>query len=245
MNQPRKKLSDILGAGNGGDFRNNWNNAVAADDFKPLPPGEYTFRILKGELFTAKKGTPGYKLTLQVTEGEHEGRRAWHDLWLTQAALPMAKRDLTKIGVTDPEQLEQPLPPGILIRGKLVIHQDDDGNEVNKLKHFKCIGTEPGDAFEPKADEGDQGEANQGNAVEPDTDFPFGAGSTTGEGSSVAPSPNGKPPADANGPSPCSANSAPPTGASGTPPSRASGIPAKPERKKTTDATGTGGGNTP
>jgi hypothetical protein len=186
----RKKLSDILGAGNGGNFRNIWNSAVAADDFKPLPPDEYVFRILTGELFTSKKGTPGYKLTLEVAEGEHEGRRVWHDLWLTAAALPMAKRDLAKIGVTDPEQLEQPLPPGILIRGKLVIHRDDDGNEVNKLRYFECAGIEPGDAFEPK--DGDQADAKppeaggtpaaaEGGGGQTGELFPFGA-NANGEG---------------------------------------------------------------
>jgi hypothetical protein len=153
MSEPRKKLSDILGAGNGGNFRDNWNATAAADDFKPLPPGEYTFRILTGDLFTARTGTPGYKLTLEVSEGELEGRRAWHDLWLTAAALPMTKRDLAKIGVTTLEQMDKPLPPGILIRGKVVIHRDDEGNEVNKLKRFECIGTEPGDPFEPKGDD--------------------------------------------------------------------------------------------
>src|SRR5262245_41238351 len=180
MHQPRKKLSDILGTGNGGDFRNLWKGTAAADDFKPLPPGNYVFRIATGELFQSKRGTPGYKLTLEVTEGEHEGRRCWHDLWLTGPALPMTKRDLAKIGVTDPEQLEQPLPAGILIRGRLVIHRDDDGNETNKLRYFECVGIEPGDAFEPPADDDDQGEADQANAGAAEADFPFGANAPTG-----------------------------------------------------------------
>jgi hypothetical protein len=187
MNE-RKRLSDILGAGNGGNFRNNWHAVAAADDFKPLPPGMYTLRIVSGELYQAKRGTPGFKLSLQVAEGEHEGRRVWHDLWLTAPALPMTKRDLLKIGVTTPEQLEQPLPPGILIRGKVVIHRDDDGNEVNRLKYFDCIGVEPGDAFEPKDD------ADQAGA-EP---FPFGGNGQTGEGA-APPSTNGEPPPDTNG----------------------------------------------
>jgi hypothetical protein len=165
MSESRKKISDIPGSGNGGNFRDKWNATAAADDFKPPPPAEYTFRNLTGGLFTARKGTPGYKLTLEVTEGEYEGRRAWHDLWLTAAALPMTKRDLAKIGVKTTEQLEQPLPPGILIRGKLVIHRDDDGNEFNNLKRFECIGVEPGDPFEPKDDDGDQGDT-----MTPETD---------------------------------------------------------------------------
>jgi len=139
MPNSRKRLTDILN-GNG-------------DDFAPLPPGEYTARVLSGELFTSKRNnTPGYKLTLEVSEGDHEGRRVWHDYWLTPAALPMAKRDLAKIGIVRPEQLEEPIPPGILLKVKLVLRRDDDGNESNKVTRFEYVGTEPGDAFEPHND---------------------------------------------------------------------------------------------
>jgi hypothetical protein len=153
MNE-RKKLSDILQQNTDREHLSSlWKTTVAAAEFAPLPSGEYTFRILAGELFTSKqRSTPGYKLTLEVTEGEHEGRRAWCDFWLTPAALPMTKRDLAKIGVADLEQLDRPLPPGILIRGKLVLRRDDDGNESNQLRRFECVGTEPGDAFAPAED---------------------------------------------------------------------------------------------
>jgi hypothetical protein len=149
----RKKLSDILQQGADRErLAKAWRETEAAADFAPLPQAEYTFRILSGELFTSKRGTPGYKLTLEVAEGEHEGRRAWSDYWLTPAALPMTKRDLAKIGVKTLEQLEQPLPRGILIRGKLALRRDDDGNESNRLVRFECVGVEPGDAFEPPDD---------------------------------------------------------------------------------------------
>jgi hypothetical protein len=156
MNQ-RKKLSDILSNGNGGDFHNNWNSTQAADEFGPLPPGQYTARILSGELFNAKRNnTPGYKLALEVTEGDYEGRRLWLDFWLTPAALPMTKRDLAKIGLERPEQLEEPIQPGILLKVKVVLRRDDDGNESNKVVRFEFLGIEAGDAFEPKDDgEGD------------------------------------------------------------------------------------------
>ncbi len=144
----RKRLTDILAAGGGGDIGKAWESTTAADDFAPLPPGEYTFRILSGELFNSKqRSTPGYKLTLEVTEGEHEGRRAWHDIWLTQAALPMAKRDLAKLGITTPTQLDQPLPGVILIKGKLALKNGDDGIETNQLRHFEFVGVEPPDPF--------------------------------------------------------------------------------------------------
>ena len=134
MTQPRKKLSDILQQNTDRErLTSLWQTTTAAAEFEPLPRGEYVFRILSGELFTSKsRGTPGYKLTLQATEGEYERRRTWCDLWLTGAALPMTKRDLVKIGVTTLEQLEQPLPAGILIRAKLALQRDDDGNERNR-----------------------------------------------------------------------------------------------------------------
>jgi hypothetical protein len=153
----RTKLSDILQQNSDRErLASLWKTTAAAAEFAPLPKGDYPFRILAGALFISKRGTPGYKLTLEVVEGEFQGRRAWVDFWLTPAALPMTKRDLAKIGVTDLEQLERPLPPGILIRGKLIVRQDDQGIESNQLRHFDYIGIEPGDPFAPPEDGGDQ-----------------------------------------------------------------------------------------
>jgi Protein of unknown function (DUF669) len=177
MNE-RKKLSDILRGSARETLTNQWKNTEAAKELGPLPPGQYVFRILSGELFTAKQGTPGYKLTLEVVEGEHEGRRCWHEVWLTQAALPMAKRDLGKIGVTDLEQLERPLPSGILIRAKIALRQNDDGTEHNRVIRFEFAGAEPGDAFEPLPENDGKGES------EPS---PFGANGPTRN--SVTPGP--------------------------------------------------------
>jgi hypothetical protein len=61
-----------------------WQTTAAATEYEPLPQGEYLFRILAGKLFASKrKSTPGYKLTLEVTQGSYERRRAWVDFWLT------------------------------------------------------------------------------------------------------------------------------------------------------------------
>jgi hypothetical protein len=189
----RKKLSDILTqAGEREKLQHAWKTTDAAAEFEPLPKGEYTFRIIAGELFQAKrKGTPGYKLTLEVTEGDYEGRRVWADFWLTGAALPITKRELAKIGITDLRQLEYPLPAVILIKGKLALRTDDDGTQSNRLLRFQYLGMEPGDAFEPRPEgaaaaqeDGSQGNEQRqtGNGV-PDEPFPFGA--------NVAPSDNG------------------------------------------------------
>ena len=154
---PRKSLSDILRAGDREKLASAWNATQAAEDFKPLPQGDYIATIEAGELFTSKaKGTGGYKLAFRVVEGEHTGRRFWHDLWLTEAALSMAKRDLEKIGVASLDQLERPLPQGIVCAVKLVLRQDDDGTEYNRVKRFDVLRIEPPtpDPFAPASTNG-------------------------------------------------------------------------------------------
>lgn len=148
----RKSLSDILRNGERENLSRVWGETEAAEDFAPLPSGEYVARIIGGELFTSKtKGTAGYKLAFRVLEGDHQGRQFWHDVWLTPAALPMAKRDLAKLGVTALEQLERPLPPVIRCKVKLALRRDDDGTEYNRIKTFAVVGIDepPQDAFAP------------------------------------------------------------------------------------------------
>ena len=135
----RRDLSDIL-SGRTDSLRDQWEQTEAATDFAPIPAGTYVARIISGELFTATTGTPGYKLCFKVIEGEHAGRLFWNDVWLTPPALPMAKRDLGKLGVTDLDQLGQPLPPGIRCKAKLTVRKDDDGSEYNRVRSFEVLG---------------------------------------------------------------------------------------------------------
>jgi hypothetical protein len=160
----RRSLSQILNDNDRTKLKQAWDSAQAADDLRPLPPGEYVAHILSGELDTARTGTLGYKLTFTVVEGEHVGRRFWHDIWLTPAALPMAKRDLLKLGVNDLDQLERPLPQGIRVKAKLVLRRDDDGNEHNRVKTFDVVGIdkpEP-DVFAPDTDTADASAQDNG-----------------------------------------------------------------------------------
>jgi Protein of unknown function (DUF669) len=137
---PEKSLSDILKNGQQQKLADAWDSTNAAEDFTPLPSDEYAALIEAGELFTSKtKGTAGYKFTFRVVEGPYAGRRFWHDVWLTEAAVAMAKRDLGKIGVTSLDQLERPLPQGIVCTVKLVLRRDDDGAEFNRVKRFDLL----------------------------------------------------------------------------------------------------------
>jgi hypothetical protein len=136
----RKRLSDILAGATSTGLEAAWAGTQAASDFAPLPSGEYVARIIDGALCTSRKNTPGYKLTFEVIEGEHANRRFWHDVWLTEAALPMAKRDLGKLGITKLEQLERPCPLGIRCKVKLALRRQDDGTEYNRVRSFEVLG---------------------------------------------------------------------------------------------------------
>jgi hypothetical protein len=168
------KLTDIL-ADSEGSLLRQWNETEAAKDFAPLPSGEYVARIIAGELRASRtNSTPGYKLTFKVLDGEHTGRQFWHDIWLTPAALPMAKRDLGKLGVTSLEQLDNPLPAGMRCAVKLVLRKEDDGSEHNKVRRFDVLGIdkpEP-DAFAPAevtdGDDDQAGDSETSDAVAED-----------------------------------------------------------------------------
>jgi hypothetical protein len=152
--QTRRSLSDILPRGDRERLQDAWDSTRAADDLGPLPAGEYRCRIMSGELFNARSGTAGFKVVFQVLDGEHAHRRVWYDVWLSPAALPLAKRDLAKIGVTHLDQLERPLPAGILATVRLALRRDDDGTERNRVVRFDPTGIEPAEPepFTPIAD---------------------------------------------------------------------------------------------
>jgi hypothetical protein len=139
----RKRLSDILLNSERDRIAGIWASAKPADDLKPIPPGDYRCKIIDGSLSNARSGTAGYKLVLEVIEGEHAGRHLWHDIWLSQAAIPLAKRDLGKLGITSLEQLERPLPEGIVVIAKVALRRRDNGEEFNRITRFDVVGIEP------------------------------------------------------------------------------------------------------
>ena len=148
------KLSDILN-GSGGNFDTVWNQTEAAGDFGPVPRGDYVCHATKGELESSRlKGTPGYKIEFTIIEGDFKGRKLWHDCWLTAAALPQTKRDLGKIGISSPDQMERPLPRWFRCRVTAVVRKDDDNVERNRVRSFEVVGIDKpeADPFAPKGD---------------------------------------------------------------------------------------------
>jgi hypothetical protein len=148
----RRRLSDILGLSQQDALARAWQTAKPAQDRGPIPSGVYEAYIVDGQLFISSRGTAGYKVTFEVCHGEYAGRRIWHDLWLTPAAIAMTKRDLEKLGVTTLEQLEGPLPQGIKCRIKVALRQNDAGESYNVVRDFNVIAIErpTADPFAPQ-----------------------------------------------------------------------------------------------
>ncbi len=134
--QQRKKLSDILN-GSSADFKKTWDATEASDGFKPLPAGTYSCLVASGELSTSKSGTPGYKITFEILDGPFGGRKIWHDIWLTDKSMAIAKGELAKFGIVRTEQLDRPLPVGLLASVKVVLHTTDEGDTYNRIKSFE------------------------------------------------------------------------------------------------------------
>jgi hypothetical protein len=54
----------------------------------------------------------------------------------------MAKRDLGKLGVTSLEQLDHPIPEGIIVNAKVAVRKNDDGTEFNRVVRFAFVAVE-------------------------------------------------------------------------------------------------------
>jgi hypothetical protein len=134
-----EKLAAMLGGEEATALEERFDSASAAADASAIPPGVYRCLVAKGELNTSRSGTPGYRVTFVVEAGEHQGSRLRLDCWLTERALPMAKRDLQKLGVTSVRQMETPLPPGLVADVTVVRYVDDDQIERNRVRSFVIV----------------------------------------------------------------------------------------------------------
>lgn len=58
-----------------------YDEPVTKSSFDPLPPGDYTAIIVDSDMKDTKAGTGKYiELTINIVEGEYEGRRLWERL---------------------------------------------------------------------------------------------------------------------------------------------------------------------
>lgn len=139
---PQRKLSDILAPAED-NFQGLWEQTEAASEFSPIPMGKYVARITRGGIHTAKSGSRSYQIEFTISEGEHTNRKVWLDLWLTQKALAVSKRELAKIGIDSPAKLNADLPAGYIATISVVQRTDDRGETRNEIRRFDVTGFKP------------------------------------------------------------------------------------------------------
>jgi len=97
------KLKDVLNDQQQVALENAWAKVRDAKYCGPVPEGVYVARVVGAWLFKSPNGTPGYRVSLEIIDGEHAGRKLWHELWLTDAALAATKHDLKRLGIASLE----------------------------------------------------------------------------------------------------------------------------------------------
>lgn len=145
----RKKLAALYDREKLDSLAKKFEEIAEATDSVAIPPGRYLCRVLNGELHESRSGTSGFRVTFVVDDGEHRGVRLYLDSWLTDRALPLAKRDLRKFGITRLEQLEEPFPLGFVAEVTVVRYQDDEGIDRNRIRSFTVVDR----VADPMADE--------------------------------------------------------------------------------------------
>lgn len=75
-----------------------YDGKEASGSFGLWPVGEYPVRVEDFKFVkSSQKGTPGLELDMVATEGELNGRHAWHTFWLTEKTMPNVARDVRLI----------------------------------------------------------------------------------------------------------------------------------------------------
>jgi len=118
------------------------------DSFEPVPAGWYTVIITDSEMRPTNAGTGEYlQLTMQIVEGEHQGRHIWDRLNLinpNQTAVEIAQRALASIcravGVMTPtnssELHDRPFEVKVSVRPA-----KDGYDASNDVRGYREIGT--------------------------------------------------------------------------------------------------------
>lgn len=74
----------------------------AGGDYEPLPDGWYNVRVTDAEEVTARTGTPGIKVTMQVIDGPHANRKIFDRIWVSEAGAGFLRQKLESMGMAIP-----------------------------------------------------------------------------------------------------------------------------------------------
>jgi len=125
-------------------------NVLPADDFSPLPAGDYLAIAIDSEIKQTKSGTGAYlSITFQVADGQYINRLIWGTITLSNAnpkAVEIGQRQLSAlchaVGVlrlTDSAQLHN-----IPVKLRLSIEDKSDGYKPrNNIEAYKPANANP------------------------------------------------------------------------------------------------------
>ena len=128
-------------AGTGGGLA-AFGTADTAPEFKPLPPGIYSARVLKGEYATTRAGAEAYRMRFEITDGEQSGQTVMRLWTFGPKAMPYTQRELAAFGLTTPAQLLSPFPDAgreYLVRLVVAKQMGDDHIERNDIKRIDVL----------------------------------------------------------------------------------------------------------
>ncbi len=123
-------------------------NEVEEITFEALPKGPYEVIVAENDFGFSQAGNPMWTLQLEVTEGEHAGRRLFNHLVFFGAGLGFTKTTLGRIA---PQMLESPLDPsdedsiqamlGIECRAQVTVEKYKDGF-TNNIKGLYALSSD-------------------------------------------------------------------------------------------------------
>ena len=138
--------------------------------FDLIPKGDYKLRICDSDIQENSRKTGNIlKLTLEIVEGPHTGRKVWDQLNVSndnEMAVKIGRERLSAYCHATGVQVLQDTTQlhGIVFIGKIIVKQDkngdyDDRNEVRNLKKIDNAGAGDSQGF---SQGGFTGNANQG-----------------------------------------------------------------------------------
>ena len=130
-----------------------FDQVEAAKGREPLPEGTYNVRVLNGTYDKTRTGKNAYKMTFEVIDEAHAGKRLYHNWTCTAKSLTYVKRDLKVFGLNNGQALLQAFPPEgeeVLLTVFVVVHAVKGyDTPMNEIKSFKNIVHKPVEARPP------------------------------------------------------------------------------------------------
>ena len=115
----------------------DFKNIEDAQDYEPIPEGDYTCSIANVEEASTKNGDEMWKLKLEVIEGDHEGRFLFDNLVFSDAAMKRVKFVCSRLGVDVSGEMN--LTPDVLLervcKVTTTVQEYEDEKGVRKYRN--------------------------------------------------------------------------------------------------------------